>query len=208
MRPLYFRSEQAPNPLSRVSLGDHKDALGVPQPRLDWRRQDSDTGSILAWLDELDADMRRNSLGHVIAAPEDWEDKIIGGPHHMGTTRMSADPKTGVVNADCRVHSVENLYIAGSSVFRTGGHANPTFTLVAVALRRADELQRTLTRPCRQSPQEWPSFRRRHSSRDHEDVRGRALTSASKVSTWAAETCHRQRRPCSRAAADIFWCSD
>jgi choline dehydrogenase-like flavoprotein len=142
---LYFRSEQAPNPLSRVSLGNHRDALGVPQPRLDWRRQDCDTGSILAWLDELDADMRRNSLGHVIAAPEDWEDKIIGGPHHMGTTRMSADPKTGVVDADCRVHSVENLYIAGSSVFTTGGWANPTFTLLALALRLADELQRSLT---------------------------------------------------------------
>jgi choline dehydrogenase-like flavoprotein len=148
---LYFRSEQAPNPLSRVSLSDHKDALGVPQPRLDWRRQDRDTGSILAWLDELDADMRRNSLGHVIAAPEDWEDKIIGGPHHMGTTRMSADPKTGVVDADCRVHSVENLYIAGSSVFTTGGHANPAFTLLALALRLADELQSTLTHPRDQS---------------------------------------------------------
>jgi choline dehydrogenase-like flavoprotein len=146
---LYFRSEQAPNPLSRVSLSDRKDALGSPQPRLDWRLQDSDTGNIPAWLDELDADMRRKSLGRVIKAPAGWEHRIIGGPHHMGTTRMSADPTTGVVDADCRVHSVENLYIAGSSVFTTGGWANPTFTLIALALRLADELQRTLTHPSR-----------------------------------------------------------
>jgi choline dehydrogenase-like flavoprotein len=63
----------------------------------------------------------------------------------MGTTRMSADPRAGVVDAQCRVHSVANLYLAGSSVFTTGGHANPTFTLVALALRLADELQRSLT---------------------------------------------------------------
>jgi choline dehydrogenase-like flavoprotein len=57
---------------------------------------------------------------------------------------MSADPRHGVVDADCRVHSVENLYIAGSSVFATGGYANPTFTLVALALRLADTLRRRL----------------------------------------------------------------
>jgi choline dehydrogenase-like flavoprotein len=142
---LYFRSEQAPNPLSRVSLSERRDALGIPESRLDWQRHGSDTGSILSWLARLDADVQRKSLGHVVLAPEDWEDKIVGGPHHMGTTRMSADPRTGVVDPRCRVHSVKNLYIAGSSVFTTGGHANPTFTLVALALRLADELHRSLT---------------------------------------------------------------
>jgi choline dehydrogenase-like flavoprotein len=62
----------------------------------------------------------------------------------MGTNRMSADPKTGVVGEHCRVHSVENLYVAGSSVFATGGHADPTFTLVALALRLADHLRSRL----------------------------------------------------------------
>jgi choline dehydrogenase-like flavoprotein len=57
---------------------------------------------------------------------------------------MSAGPKTGVVDEHCRVHSVENLYIAGSSVFATGGYANPTFTLVALALRLADHLRERL----------------------------------------------------------------
>jgi len=143
---LYVRAEQAPNPSSRVSLSQRKDALGVPRPRLDWRLQDADTGSILAWLAELDAEMRGRAVAHVIKMREDWGDRIVGGPHHMGTTRMSGDPKTGVVDAQCRVHSVENLYIAGSSVFSTSGWSNPTFTIVALALRLADELERSLTR--------------------------------------------------------------
>jgi choline dehydrogenase-like flavoprotein len=60
--------------------------------------------------------------------------------HHMGTTRMASDPASGVVDADCRVHGVENLYVAGSSVFPTGGNANPTLTIIALALRLADHL--------------------------------------------------------------------
>jgi choline dehydrogenase-like flavoprotein len=66
------------------------------------------------------------------------------GHHHMGTTRMSDDPKTGVVNRDCRMHSVHNLYVAGSSVFPTGGYANPTLTIVALAIRLADHLRAQL----------------------------------------------------------------
>ena len=62
----------------------------------------------------------------------------------MGTTRMSTDPRHGVVDADCRVHSVANLYVAGSSVFTTSGYANPTFTLVSLALRLADTLRMRL----------------------------------------------------------------
>jgi choline dehydrogenase-like flavoprotein len=64
----------------------------------------------------------------------------------MGTTRMSADPRHGVVDGDCRVHGVANLYVAGSSVFPTGGHAPPTFTIACLALRLGDRLRRTLTR--------------------------------------------------------------
>ncbi|MDQ6775970.1 MAG: GMC family oxidoreductase [Actinomycetota bacterium] len=142
---LYARAEQAPDPSSRISLSDRRDELGLPQPRLDWRIGELDTASILGWIAHLDLDVRRTSAGHVIAPEAGWEEKIIGGPHHMGTTRMSAEPTTGVVDRQCCVHSVENLYIAGSSVFATGGYANPTFTLVALALRLADELKRALT---------------------------------------------------------------
>jgi choline dehydrogenase-like flavoprotein len=144
---LYARAEQAPDPSSRISLSDRRDDLGLPQPRLDWRIRELDTTSILGWIAELDHDLRRTSSAnaHVIAPQPGWEEQIIGGPHHMGTTRMSAGPTSGVVDRQCRVHSVENLYIAGSSVFATGGYANPTFTIVALALRLADELGRVLT---------------------------------------------------------------
>ncbi len=63
-----------------------------------------------------------------------------GGHHHMGTTRMSTDPSSGVVDADGRVHGVENLFVCGSSVFPTGGYANPTLTILAMAYRLADHL--------------------------------------------------------------------
>ena len=62
----------------------------------------------------------------------------------MGTTRMHVDPAQGVVDADCRVHGIENLFIAGSSVFPTGGYANPTLTIVALAVRLADHLAQGL----------------------------------------------------------------
>jgi choline dehydrogenase-like flavoprotein len=66
------------------------------------------------------------------------------GHHHMCTTRMSAHPRHGVVDADCRVHDVENLYLGGSSVFATGGHSNPTYTIVQLALRLGDYLNSRL----------------------------------------------------------------
>lgn len=142
---LYFRAEQAPDPANRVTLSERRDALGVPQTRLEWRVKPIDADSIAGWLKVLDHDVRAGGLGQVVArSPEDWQRSIRGGPHHMGTTRMSADPRHGVVDADCRVHSVENLYIAGSSVFATGGYANPTFTLVTLALRLADTLRNRL----------------------------------------------------------------
>ena len=67
-------------------------------------------------------------------------DDEVGGYHHMGTTRMAADPRRGVVDADCRVHGTSNLYVGGSSVFATTGHRNPTYTLVQLALRLGDHL--------------------------------------------------------------------
>jgi choline dehydrogenase-like flavoprotein len=74
------------------------------------------------------------------------DDILAGAPvpgfhcHQMGTTRMSADPKFGVVDSNCRVHGMKNLYVAGSSVFPTGGGVNPTVTVVALALRLGEHL--------------------------------------------------------------------
>ena len=73
-----------------------------------------------------------------------WPEELGGASHHLGTTRMHPDPARGVVDADCRVHGLANLYVAGSSVFPTSGAAGPTFTLVALALRLADHVREVL----------------------------------------------------------------
>lgn len=77
----------------------------------------------------------------LLSDEEHWPEDSEWDFHHMGATRMSADPKTGVVDADCRVHGTENLYVASSSVFSTAGFSNPTLTIVALALRLADHLK-------------------------------------------------------------------
>jgi choline dehydrogenase-like flavoprotein len=141
---LYFRAEQTPDPTTRVMLSERRDALGTPEIKLDWRISKSDIDAIPAWLELFDADLRSRGIRRVIAPAEGWDRGIIGGPHNMGTTRMSADPRTGVVDEHCRVLSVDKLYIAGSSVFATGGYANPKFTLLALALRLADTLRSLL----------------------------------------------------------------
>jgi choline dehydrogenase-like flavoprotein len=142
---LYARAEQSPNLASRVMLSGRRDALGVPMATLDWRIRDADTASVIGWLDRLDAALRQTGQGRLVGPPQEWDSHITGGPHHMGTTRMSADPRHGVVDANCRVHSVDNLFVAGSSVFSAGGWANPTFTLVGLSLRLADHLRAVLT---------------------------------------------------------------
>jgi choline dehydrogenase-like flavoprotein len=143
---LYFRTEQAPDPASRVTLGERRDALGVPEIRLDWKIGSKDFGSILGWLRIFDRTVDAAGIGRVLLPEEGWEARVIGGPHHMGTTRMAADSRRGVVDENCRVHGLANLYVAGSSVFTTGGYANPTLTLVALGLRLADHLKVELGR--------------------------------------------------------------
>jgi choline dehydrogenase-like flavoprotein len=161
-RRLYamVRAEQAPNPASRVTLGERRDALGVPQPALDWQlsRQDKDTVAVLA--ETLGAEFTRLGLGSV--TPSTWlaesgcdwpvdptvSKHPIAGYHHMGTTRMGRERSRSVVDANCRVHGYGNLYVAGSSVFPTGGWANPTLTILALAHRLADHIDTRLARQC------------------------------------------------------------
>ena len=114
--------EQEPDPDSRVVLADTVDALGLRQLRVDWRVSEFEP-----WL--LDGDYQSN---------------MVGTHHHIGTTRMASDPKDGVVDTNCQVFGTTNLYVAGSSVFPTGGHANPTLTIVALAIRLAGHLQQEL----------------------------------------------------------------
>ncbi len=146
---LVTRQEQAPNPDSRVTLGRDCDALGVPRIRLDWRFTALDKRTMretfLALARELGrAGVARVQLRDWVLADDDtWPPMVSGGWHHLGATRMHEDPRHGVVDAHGRVHDLANLYVAGGGVFPTGGAANPTLTIVALALRLADRLQAT-----------------------------------------------------------------
>ena len=135
--------EQVPRPESRVFLSDARDRLGVNTLVLDWKIGAEETAAILR-LQELFAErLERQGIGKFSrrelgsAGPQ-----YTDASHHMGTTRMSDDPRQGVVDRNSRVHEVDNLFVAGSSVFPTVGYANPTLTIVALALRLADHLKR------------------------------------------------------------------
>ena len=134
--------EQLPDRSSRAYLGAEQDRLGMNKLVLDWRIGSEVRESIVELHKVLDRQLRRSGAGVVETAPQDSAElDFTDASHHMGTTRMSSDPKLGVVDADCRVHGVANLYVSGSSVFPTCGNANPTWTIVALALRLADHLK-------------------------------------------------------------------
>ncbi|MDQ4035943.1 MAG: GMC family oxidoreductase [Chloroflexota bacterium] len=142
------RIDPVPNPDSRISLGQERDTLGIPRAQLDWRLSSSDRDSVVRALELLGAELGRAGLGRlriiVDADGDRWPEDLAGGWHHMGTTRMHGDSQHGVVDRDCRVHGMRNLYIAGSSVFPTAGSATPTMTIVALALRLAAHLQQSV----------------------------------------------------------------
>jgi choline dehydrogenase-like flavoprotein len=135
---VYF-CEQPPDRESRVALGDAKDHLGIPRLVLHWRIPESVRDSVLRMQQLLASRLEATGVGRLEAG--EGELRFTDASHHMGTTRMGRTPADGVVNSDCRVHGVANLYLAGSSVFPTAGHANPTLTLVALSIRLAAHLR-------------------------------------------------------------------
>jgi choline dehydrogenase-like flavoprotein len=149
---LYTQSEQSPNPDSRVTLGPERDRLGMPRVRLDWRLSDLDKRSLRHAQALVGARLQAAGLGALEPAvwverdDDEWGSTLQGGHHHMGTARMGRQPSEGVVDPNCRVHGVENLYVSDGAVFPTVGYANPLLTIVALALRTADHLRSDLAR--------------------------------------------------------------
>lgn len=139
------RIEQVPNPDSRVTLSQERDALGLNRAQLDWQLTSLDRRSMVRALEIFGAELGRTGLGRLqLNVDEDdssWPDDLRGGWHHIGTTRMHDDPRQGVVDRNCQVHGMSNLFIAGSSVFPTSGAGTPTMTLVSLALRLADHIK-------------------------------------------------------------------
>jgi len=145
---LFARMEQAPHANSRVTLDSENDALGMPRAKLNWELTSLEKNSLRTISTLIGQEVGRASMGRVKLyeylqdeKDESWPSFAGGGWHHMGTTRMSSDAKDGVVDANCKVHGISNLYIAGASVYVTAGAVNPTLTLIALTIRLADHLK-------------------------------------------------------------------
>jgi choline dehydrogenase-like flavoprotein len=162
------RTEQLPNPESRISLSETKDRLGLNRIRQDLRFSEVDKQTVRVTNRLIGEELGRLNLGRVRLldwltmddvswpgdvsrpgpeTPDDEPHNTFSYGHHMGTTRMSEAPSAGVVDRNCRVHSVSNLYVASSSVFPTSGFVNPTLTIVALSLRLSEHIKKQFDQP-------------------------------------------------------------
>ena len=138
--------EQFPNPDSRITLSDRHDQFGMRIPRIDWRVSEHEARAMRQITELMVEQLSRMGIEPPVL--EEWVRDRAMFPqtfrdvaHPTGTTRMADDPVRGVVDAQCQVHGVNGLFIGGSSVFPTSGHANPTQMIVALAVRLADTLK-------------------------------------------------------------------
>jgi choline dehydrogenase-like flavoprotein len=140
-----IHAEQLPNHESRVTLSDEHDQLGVPKLRIDWHYQPKDVQSVVTAMGLMGEAFAAGGHGTLTfdqdAVAQDLLREGAYGGHHLGTARMSESSRTGVVDRDGKVHGITNLYITGGAVFSTSGQANPTLTIIALALRLADHLK-------------------------------------------------------------------
>ena len=148
--PIKISFEQEPSEDSWVKLSDKKDALGIPLSKVCWDITEATWITAIKVAQELTRELKKHNLGEVTLYPEifqenpDWK-KLFGDVnHHIGTTRMGVDPLKSVVDCDCQVWGLNNLYVAGSSVFPTSGHSNPTLTLIALSYRLAEHLDKKI----------------------------------------------------------------
>lgn len=154
-RPVMYKSdaltflcdvEQAPDPDSRITLAEERDALGVPRARIDWRFGEREQRTVsrfglLAQRAFAAMGMPALQLAPSVQAGQLTSRDFVDVAHPAGATRMASDPRRGVVDAQGQVHGVPGVFVTGTAVFPTNGHANPTLTLVALALRLADHLK-------------------------------------------------------------------
>jgi len=151
--PIYIgaQAETAPNPDSRITLSEAQDHLGMRKLKLDWRIGELERRTLCEYIRTVASEFERLGLGSFdlsqvasLNDPVAWVHMVHDSAHHMGTTRMHENPQRGVVDSDCRVHGVENLYIGSSAVFPTSARSNPTLTILALCLRMADRLKGVL----------------------------------------------------------------
>ena len=143
---LLLMCEQEPSRDSYIALGEAKDRFGARKARLHWHVDASTWTTMVHFTETIAEEMERVGLGQVRldaglrADAPDWENRLSDVNHHMGGTRMSAAAAEGVVDNQLQLWGVPNLHVCSAAVFPTGGHSNPTLTLLALAARLADKL--------------------------------------------------------------------
>ena len=145
--------EQAPDASNRIDLSDtQRDRFGIPRPHLFWRKTQQDYHTAKVAFELVGRHLLRTGDGllkadrHLIEMGNYPDTSELAGNHHMGGTRMSTNSKQGIVDPNLKIHGISNGYVAGSSVFVRGGHANPTFTIVQLSLRLAEHLSSIIDR--------------------------------------------------------------
>jgi choline dehydrogenase-like flavoprotein len=143
---LYIDTEQQPNPESRIRLSEARDAIGMPKAMVHWQWGEPERHAFAAYRQLFHRQWQGWDFGTIqwlesFESGSDWERNVSDTYHLMGGTRMAADPSHGVVDAQLRVHGLDNLFVASCSVFPTGGSSNPTLTLMQITLRLAERLQ-------------------------------------------------------------------
>ena len=146
---VYLVAEQPSRSDARIRTAGDQDAVGMPRLALEWQIGDAEQRTLTVVGRRLEGLLRRSQIGAVTWFDEAFDPKegarlgrVIDQFHHAGGARMSASAQDGVVDADCRVHDTQNLYLASAAVFPSGGCSNPTFTIMALALRLAEHLRR------------------------------------------------------------------
>jgi choline dehydrogenase-like flavoprotein len=149
--PIKISFEQEPSEDSWVKLSDKKsDALGIPLSKINWDITEATWATTIKVAEKISEELKKHNLGEVELYPEisaenpHWKELFGDVNHHIGTTRMGTHPLKSVVDSDCKVWGLDNLYIAGSSVFPTSGHSNPTLTLIALSYRLAEYLNKKI----------------------------------------------------------------
>jgi len=143
---LHYHGEQIPNRDSRITLSSETDSFGIPRAQIDLRFTEQDVQSIIHSHELLDNLLQSNGIGRLqyFYPREELRGRVdaqaADGFHQVGTTRMADDPRNGVVDSSLKVHGVENLHVASSSVFPTTGQANSTLLAVAFGIRLVHHL--------------------------------------------------------------------
>lgn len=145
---LHYHAEQVPNALSRIQIAPETDRFGLSRARIDFRYCEQDVESVIDSHALLDDSLRKSGLGRLeyryapaVLSGQIWK-QASDGVHQVGTTRMGTNARTSVVNPDLKVHGIDNLSVASSSVFPSSGQANSTFLAVAFSVRLAHHLSR------------------------------------------------------------------